>query len=93
MGVQLARHEAGGPLQALPGQDEPESERTEGMTAQELLNYLAGLASEGYDLSVPVYFDTEARTFDYHMAKIGRAYYETEGPNERPFLNLVEARP
>lgn len=29
--------------------------------------------------NVPVYFDTEARKFDYHLAKVGSAYCEYDG--------------
>jgi hypothetical protein len=41
---------------------------------QDLLNFLKGLTEE--QLKAEVLFDTEARTFEYHMAKIGRIYYE-----------------
>lgn len=35
----------------------------------------------------PVYFDTEARTFHYHMAEVGVAYFELE---PHPHLGLHE---
>lgn len=44
------------------------------MTGYELKWFLENLTHE--QLECPVYFDTEARTFDYHMAEIGTAYYE-----------------
>lgn len=46
-------------------------------TVKELHEYLDGLIQIGKG-SLPIYFDTEARTFNYHMAKIGGASYDPE---------------
>lgn len=43
------------------------------MTVQELFNFLEQAIDDGKGDS-PIYFDTEARTFNYHLAKISRAY-------------------
>jgi len=60
-------------------------------TVKELFDFLAPLVQDGKGY-YPVYFDTEARTFEYHMARIGRAYAEEEAfPNE-PFVALHEVR-
>jgi ASC-1-like (ASCH) protein len=46
------------------------------ITARDLLTFLQMLNEE--QLNSSVYFDTDARTFDYHMAKVGRIYYENQ---------------
>lgn len=43
------------------------------MTAQELFDFLEQVVHDGKG-DLPVYFDTEAREFNYHLAKIGSAY-------------------
>jgi hypothetical protein len=45
------------------------------MTTYRLFWILLKAICRGYGQS-PVYFDTEARKFEYHMAKVGRAYCE-----------------
>lgn len=44
-------------------------ERMKIQTANDLKKFLDSLSPE--ELEYPVYFDTEARTFEYHCAKIG----------------------
>lgn len=57
-------------------------------TVQELRDYLDGLVQIGKG-ELPVYFDTEAKTFNYHMAKVGQAYHEDE---PTPHVQLHEER-
>lgn len=59
------------------------------MTVKELRDFLSNAAYEGFG-DAEVLFDTEARTFDYHMAKVGRAFLVTEFDPERPFVSLHE---
>lgn len=47
------------------------------LTVKELADQLNGLVIEGKG-EVPIWFDTEARHFHYHMAKVGGAYYEPD---------------
>ena len=49
----------------------------EGMILAELLPRLQAIM-DAHGGDMPVYFDTEARTFEYHMAVIGDVYYEEE---------------
>lgn len=47
------------------------------MTAKELLDKLEAFIYEDKSReNLPVYFDTDARTFNYHHAKIGNVYCE-----------------
>lgn len=46
-------------------------------TVQELFDFLEQLIHDGKG-GLPILFDTEAQTFNYHMAKIDRAYQEDE---------------
>lgn len=46
------------------------------MTGKELKDFLDTLTEE--QLKLPVYFDTEARSFPYHMALIGRVFCEDD---------------
>jgi len=59
------------------------------MTVQQLLRILELAVHDGYD-QAEILFDTEGRTFDYHMAKVGSAYLETEFDPNRPFISLHE---
>lgn len=52
-------------------------------TARDLKQFFNSLSDD--DLELPVYFDTEGRTFDYHCAKIGSASKENE-PKEHIIL-------
>lgn len=54
-------------------------------TVKELHEYLDGLVQIGKG-DLPVLFDTEAKTFNYHMAQVGDAYYE-EQPYEHVQLH------
>lgn len=58
-------------------------------TVQELFDFLEQVIHDGYG-KAEILFDTEARTFEYHMAKIGNSYLETEPFPERPFISLHE---
>lgn len=41
--------------------------------------------------SLQVYFDTDARTFDYHLAKVGSVYVnEDTGLEDAAFVSLHE---
>ncbi len=59
------------------------------MTVKELHDITKRLVEEGHGDS-RVLFDTEAQTFDYHMASIDSAHHETE---PEPHLALHEDRP
>lgn len=61
------------------------------MNIKELYCILDAAIEAGYG-HAGILFDTEARTFDYHMAKVGSAYLETEFDPDRPFLSLHEER-
>lgn len=61
-------------------------------SAKDLLDFLSELSAKGVDLDMPVLFDTEARTFNYHMAKIGDAYQESEFFSGYPYISLHEDR-
>jgi hypothetical protein len=47
------------------------------MTILELYKFLENEVLLGNG-DFPIYFNTEARSFNYHMAKIGNAYFEIE---------------
>jgi hypothetical protein len=47
------------------------------MTVSELCHFLMDLIKQNKG-HLPIYFDTEARTFDFHMARIGSAFCEEE---------------
>lgn len=61
------------------------------MNVEELFKILEVAIDEGYG-DCPIYFDTDARTFDYHMAKIGRAHVEAVFITDTPFVWLGEER-
>jgi hypothetical protein len=46
-------------------------------TVQEMFDFLEQLVHDGKG-ALPIYFDTEAKTYNYHVAKIGTAYCEDE---------------
>lgn len=59
------------------------------MTALELFRVLESAINDGYG-HAEILFDTEARTFHYHMAKIGSAYLQLEFDPDRPYVSLHE---
>lgn len=59
------------------------------MTAKELFDFLEQAIHDGYG-HAEILFDTEGRTFNYDMAKIGSAYLITEFDPDRPFISLHE---
>lgn len=59
------------------------------MTAKELADLLNKVVADGHG-DCDVLFDTEARTFNYHMAKVGSAFFENEAYG-RPVITLHEA--
>ena len=61
------------------------------MKPSELIKVLQEAIDAGVDDTTEILFDTEARTFDYHMAKIDRAYFEPD-VLEKPFISLHEKR-
>ena len=63
------------------------------MTCRDLCHILLKAIEDGHG-DAPVYFDTEARTFGYHMAKVGRAYVEpmTWAGEEGAWITLHEER-
>ena len=46
------------------------------MKPSELIQVLQQAVDAGRDDTTPIYFDTEAKVFHYHMAKVGKAYFE-----------------
>ena len=60
------------------------------MKPSELIKVLQEAVDAGLDDETIILFDTEARTFDYHMAKVGSAYFENQGGMEYPFIDLHE---
>lgn len=64
------------------------------MTCRDLCHILLKAIEDGHG-DAPVYFDTEARTFSYHMAKVGRAYCEDMSSfmgNDEAWIILHEER-
>lgn len=59
------------------------------MKPSELIKVLQEAVDAGCDDTTDILFDTEARTFEYHMAQIGSAYFEPD-IMERPFISLHE---
>ena len=59
------------------------------MTVEELFRELELAIHDGFG-HAEVFFDTEAKTFDYHMAKVGSAYLEKESFADEPFFSLHE---
>jgi hypothetical protein len=59
------------------------------MTAQELFNLLEQAIRDGHG-NAPIYFDTEAKVWDYHMAKVGKAYCEDFGGQGNFWITLHE---
>lgn len=59
------------------------------MKPSELIKILQEAVDAGCDDTARILFDTEARTFDYHMAEIGTAYFEPE-IDETPIISLHE---
>ena len=46
------------------------------MKPSELIAVLQQAVDAGWDNTTDIMFDTEARTFNYHMAKVDRAYFD-----------------
>jgi len=61
------------------------------MTAIELHAILGKAIEEGQG-KFPIYFDTEAEKYEYHMAKIGAAFVSLEGGDNFSMVSLHEAR-
>ncbi len=59
------------------------------MKPSELIEILQQAVDDGKDDITKIMFDTEAQTFDYHLAKIGTAYYETD-ISDTPIIILCE---
>jgi hypothetical protein len=57
----------------------------------ELIKVLQEAVDAGCDDTTRILFDTEARTFNYHMAEIGTAYFVLE-IDETPFISLHEKK-
>lgn len=58
------------------------------MTGKQLKEFLEGLTEE--QLELEVMFDTEGRTFDYHMARIDSVYCEDRKEVGLEHIGLVE---
>ena len=56
------------------------------MTVKQLHEITSQLIKEGHG-HVPVLFDTEAKTYNYHMASVDQAFFEEE---PTPHLSLHE---
>lgn len=63
------------------------------MKPSELIKVLQEAVDAGKDDVTEILFDTEARKFDYHMAEVGRAYFEPEMEKVmgNPIISLHEA--
>ena len=46
------------------------------MRPSELIKILQKVVDMGHDEETEIVFDTEARSFDYHIAEIGNAFFE-----------------
>lgn len=62
------------------------------MKPSELIKVLQQAVDAGLDDTTEILFDTEAKTFTYHMAKIGSANFEPD-ILDTPFISLHEKRP
>jgi hypothetical protein len=62
------------------------------MTVRQLHILLELAIKQGHE-EAPIYFDTEAKEFKYHMAKVGAAYTEEDlmGPGQT-WIILYEER-
>lgn len=62
------------------------------MTVKELHKFLGKLMKEGRE-DAAIYFDTNAQHFEYHMAKVGSAYFEAdEDTGLGDFVYLIEEK-
>lgn len=59
------------------------------MKPSELIKVLQEAIDAGLDDTTEIFFDTEARKFDYHLAKIDHAFFEPDAMDE-PFIVLYE---
>jgi len=48
------------------------------MKPSELIAVLQQAIDAGLDDETEIYFDTEGRAFTYHMAKVGKAYFNND---------------
>jgi hypothetical protein len=56
----------------------------------ELIKVLQEVIDAGNDDNCDIYFDTEGRSFDYHMAEVHDATYEDRKEvTETPFISLT----
>ena len=60
-------------------------------TVKECADFFADLVAKGCG-ETRVLFDTEARTFNYHLARVGRAYYQGPEFTGEAFVSLHEFR-
>lgn len=59
------------------------------MKPSELIKVLQEAVDAGLDDTTKIFFDTEARTFHYHMAEVDHANFEPDVMDE-PFISLHE---
>ena len=56
----------------------------------ELIKVLQEAIDAGNDDNCDILFDTEARTFNYHMAEVHDAHYDDRKEvSEKPFISLT----
>jgi hypothetical protein len=58
-------------------------------TVKEAAAFFSDLVAKGHG-EAEIMFDTEARTFNYHMAKVGRAYHQGPEFTGKEFVSLHE---
>jgi hypothetical protein len=61
------------------------------MKPSELIKVLQKAVDAGQDDNTDIFFDTEVKAFNYHMAKISSAWYEPEA-FAKPLIILQEDR-
>ena len=61
------------------------------MKPSQLIEVLQEAIDAGCDDTTEIFFDTDARNFNYHMAKIGSAFFE-EKIMGTPFIALIEGK-
>lgn len=61
----------------------------EKMKPSELIKVLQQAIDAGVDDTTQIFFDTEARKFNYHMAEIDHANFEPD-VLDKPFISLHE---
>jgi hypothetical protein len=60
-------------------------------TVKQMYEFTKKLVEEGKGDAI-ILFDTEAKTYDYHMAEVGRGFYEDDVAVGYPFVSLHERR-